>query len=71
MAKLSLLGYEDGVYKIFVIGQSTIVLYKRIDGEWHLHDNFQEKWIKTTNKDNIAFLNKLDRTLKLKKLLDE
>ena len=71
MANLTFLGYEDGVYKIFVVGQSTTILYKRIDGIWHLYDNIEEEWAKTTNQTNIAFLNKLDRTFKLKKLLDK
>ena len=71
MAKLSLLGYEDGVYKIFVGGQCTTILYKRIDGVWHLYQEFSETWIKTFNQECISFLNKTDRTIKLKKLLDK
>jgi len=71
MARYSLLGYEEGVYTIFVIGQSTTVLYKRISGEWNVYDPFNESWSKTTNQDVLGFLNKIDRTIKLKKLLDK
>ena len=71
MARYSLLGCEDGVYKIFVGGQCVTLLCKRIDGEWHFYESFDDSWRKIVKPETISFLNKIDRTIKLKKLLDK